>query len=426
MQEVNARMLQIGKGGRQMALIALDFDNFNYVNSLFGYEVGDRVLEKLSENFDSILQAGDIFCHQHADHFLLCLQTGDPSIVSRIFTELTDLKFVLANLLPLHYTLVASGGVLMVRDPLTPLPALLDRVHCARKLAKGSAVSTVHMYDERMDLDAQWKKQVTCMMEVALSEPEFEMYLQPKALLKTGEIVGAEALTRWNSPKYGIILPDRFVPILEQNGFIRRLDFFVLDAACRFLSESRRDGQPLVPISINFSTSHLQMEKLVDRIFSIVNHYEIPTKLIEIEFTENMFLARIERLIEVVTDLKRVGFRVSIDDFGSAYSSLNYLKDLPVDIVKIDKVFLSPSSNTARGRVVLSKVIELIKSLEMRSVMEGVENEEQVAFLREMDCDIGQGFFYAKALNTSDFLHFLAENKRISAGRQAPPLASHL
>lgn len=403
------RIGQIEAGGKPVTLIGLDFDNFNYVNSLYGYEIGNRVLEKIACHFDSVLHEQDRFCKLHGDHFLFCLQMRDPSAVSRLFTELTDLKFVLTDLLPLHYTLVASGGVLMVREVGTPLPALIDRVNCARKLSKGASVSTVHIYDERMNADAQWKKQVTSMMESALSGQEFSMYLQPKVLLKTGELMGAEALARWNSPTFGIIYPDRFVPILEQNGFVRRLDFFMLEEACRFLAAIREAGRPLLPISVNFAKSHLSMDKLVERIFAIVRRYDIPTRLIEIEFTENTFTDGMERLIEVVISLKRLGFRVSIDDFGSAYSSLNYLKDLPIDIVKIDKGFLNTSKDTDRGKIVISKIIELLKSLRILSVMEGVENEEQVEFLQKMGCDIGQGFFYAKPLSEEDYLEYLGK-----------------
>lgn len=410
MEEAQKRLNRMNSDGPPVAFISLDFDNFNYINDLYGYEVGDRVLERISLHIDSALGEHDIFCRLHADHFVLCLQTGDPSLASHIFTEAADLKQALADLLPQHYTLAASGGILVVKDNTIPIPALLDQANCARKLSKGSVVNSFHIYDKKMNEDTQWKKQVTCMMEAALSNREFEMYLQPKVILKTGEVIGAEALARWNSPEYGMIYPDRFIPILEQNGFIRRLDFFMLEEACRFLCANRRDGRSLLPISVNFSKLHLRTGRLVERIFETVNRQGIPTHLIEIEFTETSLSENMELLIEVVSDLKLLGFHVSLDDFGSAYSSLNYLKDLPIDIVKVDKGFLNSSTDTDRGKIVISKMVELIKSLRMLSVMEGVETEDQVGFLQKLSCDIGQGYFYAKPMPQSAYLEYLGSN----------------
>lgn len=407
MTEVKRRIESVEELGTPLTLIALDFDDFNYVNDLYGYEIGDGVLEQISCHFEEILGDDDIFCRLHADHFLICLKTGEAAVASQTFTRLTNLKHSLTDFLPQHYTFTASGGILIVRDKNLPLSALVDRANCARKLSKGTAVNMYHIYDEKMNEDAQWRKQVTCMMEGALTDREFEMYLQPKVLLKTGEIIGAEALVRWKSPSYGMIFPDRFIPILEQNGFIRRLDFFMLEEACHFLQTAEKQGEKQLPISVNFSKSHLRTEKLVERIFETVNRHGISANFIEIEFTENMFSENTERLIEIISDLKLLGFRVSIDDFGSAYSSLNYLKDLPVDIIKIDKGFLDSSTDTDRGKVVIAKVVELIKSLRMMPIMEGVETEEQVEFLQKLSCDIGQGYFYAKPMSKEEYLCFL-------------------
>lgn len=433
MNEVDRRIGEIDTTKQHITLIALDFDNFNYVNDLYGYEVGDRVLKTIGNHFETVLNEGDTFCKLHADHFLVCLCTGDLSAASRTFLELTDLKQILEDTLPPHHTLAASGGLLAVEDSSAGSTALFDRANAARKTSKGSTGNTFHIYDKRMDEAAQWKKQVTCMMEIALNNAEFEMHLQPKVFFKTGEIVGAEALVRWNSPEYGMIYPDRFIPILEQNGFIRQLDFFMLDQACLFLADNQKKGLPVLPISVNFSKSHLRATKLVERIFKTVNNRGISTSLIEIEFTENLLSENTQQLISIVSDLKLLGFRVSIDDFGSAYSSLSYLKDLPIDIVKIDKGFLDSSTDTDRGKIIIAKVVELIKSLRMLSVMEGVETEEQVHFLEKLSCDIGQGYFYAKPMSKDDYLNYLDAGtimediqKQLAAAAEKQPEKSYL
>ncbi|MGO0884807.1 EAL domain-containing protein [Clostridioides difficile] len=409
-KEVEKRLSQIKITEHKLTLITLDFDNFNYVNDLFGYRVGDLTLEKIIEHFNTCLKDNDIFCKVHADHFVFCLDTDNPTKASQLFLQLTDLKKALENILPPHYNLVSSAGILVVEDDVTILSALLDKANYARKKSKGNATNTFNIYNDKMRKEVDWKKQITFMMDIALKNREFEMYLQPKLLIKTGEVVGAEALVRWNSSELGMIYPDKFISIMEQNGFIRQLDFFMLEEACRFLKCSKENGIPQLPISVNFSKAHLQTEDLVEKIFQTVNHMGISTRMIEIEFTENLFSDNIDKLIEIVSALKMLGFKVSLDDFGSAYSSLNYLKDIPIDIIKIDKGFLNSSTNTDRGKIIITKVVELIKSLHVLSVMEGVENDEQVKFLQKLNCDLGQGYFYAKPMPIDNYINYINKN----------------
>lgn len=406
--EVKKRIRNINNSGQAITLITLDFDNFNYINDLFGYEIGDLALEKINEHFDAQLQEGDLFCRVHSDHFLFCFNTDDQAVASQRFLKLANLEEALSTVLPTHYSLVASGGILIVNEnDNQPLSALIDKANYARKKSKGNSMSTFHFYDDKMSQSVQWQKQITFMMEEALHSGEFEMYLQPKLLIKTGEVVGAEALVRWKSREFGMIYPDKFIPIMEQNGFIRQLDFFMLGEACRFLKYKKEQGLPQLPISVNFSKVHLHTDKLVEKIFQTVNRAGVPTHMIEIEFTESLFSDNIDKLIEIVSDLKILGFRVSMDDFGSAYSSLNYLKDIPIDIVKIDKGFLNTSTNSEKGKIIIAKVVELIKSLRILSVMEGVETEDQVDFLQKLSCDLGQGYFYARPMPAKDYLEYV-------------------
>ncbi len=399
--------------GEGLSIATLDVDHFSYINDLFGYETGDLILRRLAKHFEANLGKTDAFSRSHADIFVFCLHITEYEEAAQSFSLLTDWREVLRDILPSHFSLTASGGLVVVKEDAT-VSSLLDKANYARKKAKGNRVSSFRFYDEKMSDELQWQKIVTLSMESALENAEFEMYLQPKILIKSGEIVGAEALVRWNSPLYGLIAPDRFIPIFEQNGFICQLDFFMLREACRFLKKSASRGIPQLPISVNFSKAHISTEHLAERIFQTVNREGIPTGLIEIEFTESLSLEGIERLIEVVTDLKLLGFRVSLDDFGSAYSSLNCLKDLPIDIIKVDKGFLNASANTEKGKMIISKVIELIKSLRMLSVMEGVETGEQVDFLKKLSCDFGQGYFYAKPMPVDSYIDYLEKGDLVS------------
>lgn len=398
------------KAKKVITLISMDFDNFNYVNDIFGYEIGDQTLTHILHHFDSQLNENDIFSRIHADHFLFCIQTNETADITELCTRLTDFSAALVDILPEHYTLVASGGILRVNpNNELPLSALLDKANYARKQAKGNMSTTLYYYDKTLETEVQWQKQITYMMQSALKNHEFEMYLQPKLLIKTGEVVGAEALVRWNSPTLGLIYPDRFISIMERNGFVRQLDFFMLKEACRFLKASEENGITQLPISVNFSKAHLQTEHLVENIYQIVHQLGITPGLIEIEFTESLFSSNLNKLIEIVKGLKSLGFHVSMDDFGSAYSSLNYLKDLPIDIVKIDKGFLDSAANTEKGKVIITKVVEMIKSLHMLSVMEGIESSDQLEFLKNLSCDLGQGYYFAKPMPSFEFINYLQQ-----------------
>lgn len=408
-QESKIRISESVETHRPISIGTLDIDHFNYINDLFGYETGDLILKRLTKYFSETLGEEHIFSRIHADIFVFCLSFSDYAEAAQYFTRLTDWHILLQDILPPHYSLNASGGIITVHEDTAPISALLDKANYARKKAKGVIGNSFRFYDERMSEELQWQKVVTFSMEVALDNGEFEMYLQPKVLIKSSQVVGAEALVRWRSPEHGLIPPDRFIPILEQNGFVRQLDFFMLEEACRFLQNSKENGIPQIPISVNFSKMHLSTEHLVEQIFQTVNRMGIETKLIEIEFTESLSVESFEKLVEVVTDLKLLGFKVSLDDFGSAYSSLNCLKELPIDIIKIDKAFLNSSSNSEKGKMIIAKMVELIKSLRMLSVMEGVETADQVEFLKRLSCDFGQGYYYARPMPSPDYVNYLKE-----------------
>ncbi|MEG0368189.1 MAG: EAL domain-containing protein, partial [Coprobacillus sp.] len=222
-----------------------------------------------------------------------------------------------------------------------------------------------------------------------------------------------EALVRWETTKYGMIYPDRFIPIFEQNGFITHIDFYILEKACIFIKNSIKNGIVPLPIAVNFSRVHIPDEGFVEHVFQVVNHYGVSPNLIEIEFTESIYLKNAEALIEVISNLRYLGFSVALDDFGSAYSSLNYLKELPVDVIKIDKEFLSKTTKSNRGKMIIAKVVELIKSLKIVSVMEGVETQDELSFLAKIGCNVGQGYLFSKAIPTSDFITFVKQGKTL-------------
>ncbi len=389
------------------ALVSLDIDNFNYVNDLFGYKVGNEVLRRFAAHLSVSLSGGEYFCHLHADHFLLWLNECRPRTAVQQVEKISDLRGLMDDLLPDHYHLVCSAGVVYAENDEENFSTLMDKANFARKRAKGNCGSTCMCYSRELDDEMKWRKTVTLLMDSALANHEFEMFIQPKVFIKTGQVVGGEALVRWNSKTYGRITPDRFIPIMEQNGFIRQLDFFMLNQACRHIQAAMQRGEAVLPISVNFSKAHLQNPHFVEAIFQTVNSYGVPAQFIEVEITESVFSADFQTLVNAASALRFLGFKVTLDDFGSAYSSLNCLKDLPLDVIKIDKIFLDSTADTSKGRAIVAKVVELIKSLRMVPVIEGVEDKEQVEFLKKLSCDIGQGYFFAKPLPAEEYTEFI-------------------
>ena len=223
----------------------------------------------------------------------------------------------------------------------------------------------------------------------------------------SGRIVSAEALTRWQKTEDQVMYPNDFIPVFEKNGFITQVDFYVLEVVCKVLNERIREHQTFVNISINQSRYLLQDEHYVEKINHILECYNIPPELMEFELTESMFFEDSEMMIKIMHRLKQLGLNVSIDDFGSGYSSLNVLKDVPADVIKMDKEFLNATDGNLESEVIIRKTVEMAKELHKKVVCEGVETKEQADFLKQIGCDMVQGFLYAKPLPMEEFFALL-------------------
>ena len=247
-------------------------------------------------------------------------------------------------------------------------------------------------------------------MEEALQNNEFFVLYQPKISLSTDKIVGAEALVRWNNPKMGLLSPDRFIPLFERNGFITKLDYYVYEQVFTFLDKMIERGEPLIPISVNMARNHNKPQKFIHDFMEIFKRHNVPAKYVQLELLERSFMDS-ETMKEIINSLHKEGFTVAMDDFGSGESSLNILSQVPVDVLKFDREFLLSSTNEngeldRKTAKFIQILIELSKHLEKETVFEGVETEAQRDFLKSVNCDQAQGFFYSKPLSEQDFLQF--------------------
>ena len=294
------------------------------------------------------------------------------------------------------------SGIYVITNPKIDILQAIDNARLAKKILKekktaGTLVFQIEMKQKRMQ-DAF----VLHSIEEALKLKRFLVYLQPKVSLETGELIGAEALARWEKETGEIVTPSEFILPLEQSGKIVHLDFYMLENILKQMKEWKQKGYPIVPISINFSRQHIKKEGLIERLVELQQEYGIDASLLEIEITESAFIEDQQALIHLMTEIKKRGFGISIDDFGTGYSSLSMLTKLPADIVKLDKEFLS-YSETDNTKKMLRNVICLIKDNNMKVLCEGIEEKEEMEFLKQVGCDMGQGYYFSKPIPVSVF-----------------------
>ena len=299
-------------------------------------------------------------------------------------------------------------GIYLVEDVTIPINLMCDRATLAARTVKGNAMNFCAFYDEQYRAEIIKNTEIERDMNAAISHKQFLMYLQPKYNLVTGKICGAEVLARWKHPVKGLIQPNDFIPLFERNGFILRLDEYMWEEACKTLARWRDEGRKLVPLSVNISRYHIQHNDLVGAWKRLIKKYRIPTSYLTLEITETFFYDS-KDLYEVLEQLQAMGFLLEVDDFGAGYSSLNMIRQIPVDTIKIDKDFLDKKLSTEKGKIVISHTIAMAKDLKLGVIAEGVETKEHVDFLKSSSCDVAQGFFFAKPMPVKEFEHIYFE-----------------
>lgn len=279
----------------------------------------------------------------------------------------------------------------------------IEKANLTHYIAKSQKKDKICFYDDLFRTRIMRETEIENQMGLALVNKEFKVYLQPKYDLQSEMIVGAEALVRWKKPDGQIILPGEFIPLFERNGFIVKLDMYMFECVCEIIQGWMNDGKPIVPISVNFSRAHLANGKFVSQLEALANRYEVPKKYLEVELTESVILDNEELLEELLNNLHNVGFALSMDDFGIGYSSLGLLKNLPVDVVKIDRSFFVNNQYKTRAKIVIESVMEMAKRLKILTVAEGVESKDHIDMLREAGCDVVQGYYYARPMPAEEF-----------------------
>ena len=379
-----------------------DVSNFRYINEAYGHVRADQLLKIIIEEAGTVFYSKELCVRMNADQFVML--TRNTQDLSERFFVFTDKVNARALDIGIRYPIKFKRGVYQVRDKEYDVSLIIDKANAARKNLTGEEKDSVAYYSDQMVSDMRKVDKIESEMEAALFNNEFQMYIQPKWDIKEDKLYGGEALVRWIKEDGSMIYPSEFVPVFEKNGFVEQLDIHMLEMACQLIRDQLNAGNPIYPISVNQSRMLLHNPAYIGRISEILKKYDIPKGYIELEITETVFFTDRDKMISILNELKAKEILLSMDDFGSGYSSLNMLKDFPFDVLKIDKEFFSESITSESSTWILRKIIEMAEGLGIRVICEGVETKEQVEMLQQIGCRYVQGYYYSKPIPAKEFV----------------------
>lgn len=388
---------------KEIGFIQFDICKFKIVNDLYGEKFGDEILDFITRQLKECCHDGQFFINLRSDVFMVVMEYEKEEDLMEFIHQL-DAKISCFKNVKLHI----SYGVYTAEDKKMELRQMEDRAAMARKAAKNNILTNILFYKEQFKESLYNRKFIEENMQAAITERQFMMYLQPKYSIAKNEIIGAEALVRWRHPERGMIYPDQFIPIIEENGFIKKVDYYIWAEACRFIKKCQNAGITACPISVNVSRIHLRDNDCIRILTDMIKSNDIPKTLLELEITET---AHDQQISRKALQLKEEGFTLLMDDFGSGYSSLNILLETPFDVIKLDKKFMENMMVSNKGKLILEQVVSMANKLDLGLLAEGVETKEQIDLLQKIGCDQVQGYYYAKPMPEDEFFALLEKQQ---------------
>jgi diguanylate cyclase (GGDEF)-like protein/PAS domain S-box-containing protein len=405
MDRLEHAMQAADRSGTRLALLFLDIDSFKSVNDSFGHLVGDCLLQAVAARLSEAVRKNDTVSRQGGDEFLLLLtglaDADSAAVVAGSLLEEMKRPFDLA--VGELYT-SASIGIALFPDDGRDYVTLRKKADLAMYRSKEDGKNTYHFFDSRIDFDMVEHQRAFTDLQGALIRGEFELHYQPQFNLKSGKLVGAEALLRWRHPVRGLIAPGRFIPLAESSGLIVAIGEWVLREACRQAAQWHRSGLPGLVMAVNLSAVQFKRDNLEQTIIEAIASSGIDPAMLELELTESILIRDTDTVLATVNRLRNLGVKLSIDDFGTGYSSLSYLKRFNVDKVKIDQSFIRDISANPSDATIVKAICMMAHGLNMRTIAEGVEDESHLVPLREYSCDEVQGYLFARPMPPAEFL----------------------
>ncbi|MDY4609993.1 MAG: EAL domain-containing protein, partial [Sphaerochaetaceae bacterium] len=400
-------------------IICSNIENFKMINAKYGMEVGDELLRYVAKHNVDCVGADGVCGRLSADSFVVLRKRRSQHTQEEIGRQFTE---AFRNA-PVKNFLM-QYGLYPIEDRSMPIPSMCDCAQLALATIKHKYGVHYAVYDESIRQKMLREHQLSDYMEQALEAKQFLVYLQPKHDIETCAIAGAEALVRWIHPELGFISPGEFIPLFERNGFITKLDRYIWEEVCRILRRWIQEGRKPIPISVNASRVDFEFGDLAEKIEILVDSYDIPHDLLHFEVTESAYTDNPQQIISTVSTLRDMGFLIEMDDFGSGYSSLNMLSELPIDMLKLDMRFMQKGDGLLPNskRSILSFIVSLSKWLQLPTIAEGVETKEDVDVLRTMGCNYIQGYYFAKPMPVSEFETYWEAKRRDVQTVPEPPI----
>lgn len=389
---------------RVSAFIYFDLDNFKRINDTIGHDVGDQVLVIAAERLNKIKGISDLVVRLGGDEFGILLgDIGDKAQAAEQANRILESIRVPIKMDSRDYTLSTSLGIAMIPEHGYDLVTIMQNADMALYQAKQKGKNQYAFYTEKMKISTHNLIKAEEDLTLALQRNEFEMYYQPQFNLRTNHVIGAEALIRWNHPEMGLIYPNDFIPLAESTGKIVELGYWVLENSIAYLAQRKQEGRPDILLHINLASEQLSDPHFVTLVQALLSKYQVPAHLVGFEITETSILEDIHLARYLLQTLKDMGICIAIDDFGTGYSSLSQLKNLPVDLLKIDRSFVMDLENDPDDRKIVEAIIAMAHKLNIKVLAEGVETREQWKMLVAFQCDFGQGYYVSKAVTADEF-----------------------
>ena len=408
---IQAQKILENKGDKEYDILCIDIERFKLVNDIYGIEIGNKILRRVGQLILEEAQKWNGIAGHFSEDIFFVINERPESFDDDGFRKLVDRLNEVEEVKHFNMRLRLVFGIYQVKNLRTSISVMCDRAQMAAEKIKGHYGVYHCYYDDSIRKRMINEQKIASSMEAALKNREFLVYYQPKYDLATETIAGAEALVRWRSKEMGFMSPADFIPLFEKNGFITRMDMYVWEKVCIDLRSWISSGNKIVPVSVNVSRADLLNPSLVQTLSNLVKKYNIPPKFLHLEITESAYTEDPEQIVKIIYELRKREFMIEMDDFGSGYSSLNMLSEMPIDILKLDMTFVRNEMERTNGKGILSYIISLANWLNLKVVAEGVETKGQVTQLKQLGCSYVQGYYFSKPLDRDEFFSLLRKSK---------------